>query len=214
VGRLYAGLAFGLLAPAYGLLTDHEPWRRSCRELGALVPGPLVLDLGVGPGAGAVEMARAHPSRRHLGLDRSADMVSRAAAAAFRAGVPLSLVLGDALALPVRDGALDGVTAHSFLYLVPDPAGALAEVRRALRPGGGVALLEPRAGSLGLGGALACGPRGAASMLLWRTMSRLHRRFTEAALVALLERAGLGAARAWPVMGGCGVLAVAARAEG
>ena len=50
-------------------------------------------------------------------------------------------------------------------------------------------------------------------MLLWRTMSRLHRRFTEAALVALLEGAGLGAARAWPVLDGCGVLAVAARAE-
>jgi ubiquinone/menaquinone biosynthesis C-methylase UbiE len=195
----------------YGVLTDHAAWRADCRALGALVPGPRVLDLGVGPGTSAVEMARAEPGKRHLGLDRSGAMVRRAARAARRAGLDLPLVRGDALALPFRDGALDGATCHSLLYLLPDPAAALAELARALRPGGRVALLEPRDGPLPPAAALAAGPRAAASMLLWRGMSRLHRRFDEDALAALLAGAGFREARAWPVLGGFGVMAAAAR---
>jgi SAM-dependent methyltransferase len=114
----------------------------------------------------------------------------------------------------VRDGAFDGVTAHSYLYLVPDPVSALAEARRAHRPGGRLALLEPRDGPLALAGALSCGARGAASMLLWRTMSRLHRRFTEADLASLLDAAGFAEVRAWPALGGFGVMATGLRAAG
>ena len=115
------------------------------------------------------------------------------------------------MALPVRDGALDGVTGHSFLYLLPDAPAALAEIRRVLRPGGRVAFLEPRQGRPLLRAAFAGGPRCAASLLLWRGMSRLHARFDEAGLSALLERAGLRGARAWPVLDGHGVMATAER---
>jgi ubiquinone/menaquinone biosynthesis C-methylase UbiE len=101
-----------------------------------------VLDLGVGPGAGAVAMARAEPGKRHVGLDVSGAMLRRAAARARAEGVPLPLVQGDALRLPIRDGALDGATGHSFLYLLDDPAAALAEVRRVLRPGGLLVLAD------------------------------------------------------------------------
>ena len=48
-------------------------------------------------------------------------------------------------------------------------------------------------------------------MLLWRGMSRLHRRFDEDALTALLAGAGFREAQAWPVLGGFGVMAAAAR---
>ncbi|HYQ81146.1 MAG TPA: methyltransferase domain-containing protein, partial [Anaeromyxobacteraceae bacterium] len=147
-------LAFDLGASVYSFLTAHEPWRASCRALGALVPGPRVLDLGVGPGTSALEMARAG-GKAYLGLDRSREMLRRAARAARRRGVALSLLRADGMALPVRDGALDGVTGHSVLYLLPDPAAALAEVRRVLRPGGWAAFLEPRAGRPPLGAALA-----------------------------------------------------------
>ena len=65
-------MAFGPAAAVYELLTDHEAWREDCRALAALVPGPRVLDLGIGPGTGAVAVARADPARRHVGVDVSA----------------------------------------------------------------------------------------------------------------------------------------------
>lgn len=205
-------LAFDLAAPVYSFLTAHEAWRASCRALGELVPGPRVLDLGVGPGTSALEMARGG-GKAHLGLDRSAEMLRRAAGAARSLGVSLPLLRADGMALPFRDGALDGVTGHSLLYLLPDPGGALAEVRRVLRLGGRAAFLEPRAGRPPLGAAFAGGARCAASLLLWRWMSRLHARFDEAGLVLLLERAGFRRARAWPALAGHGVVATAERVE-
>lgn len=209
-GRAFAALAFGPAAALYGFLTDHAAWREDCRALGELVPGPRVLDLGVGPGTSALEMARRDGGKRHLGIDLSARMLRRAARAARREGVPLALLRADAAALPLRAGVLDGAAGHSVLYLLPDPAAALAELRRALRPGARVAFLEPRAGPLPLAAALAGAPRFAASMLLWRVMSGLHRRFDEAGLAALLVEAGFRDARAWPVLSGFGVMATAA----
>jgi len=194
----------------YELLTDHEAWREDCRALAALVPGPRVLDLGIGPGTGAIEMARADPARRHVGLDLSAPMLRRARARALRAGLALHLLRGDALALPFRAGAFDGATGHSLLYLLPDAAAALREVRRVLRPGGRVAFLEPRPGA-SLRRALAAGAHHALAMALWRGMAALHRRFDEASLPALLLAAGFDDARAWPVLSGFGVMAVATR---
>lgn len=205
-------LAFDLAAPVYSFLTAHEAWRASCRALGELVPGPRVLDLGVGPGTSALEMARGG-GKAHLGLDRSAEMLRRAAGAARSLGVSLPLLRADGMALPFRDGALDGVTGHSLLYLLPDPGGALDEVRRVLRLGGRAAFLEPRAGRAPLRAAFAGGARCAASLLLWRWMSRLHARFDEAGLILLLERAGFRRARAWPALAGHGVVATAERVE-
>jgi ubiquinone/menaquinone biosynthesis C-methylase UbiE len=179
--------------------------------MAALVPGPRVLDLGIGPGTSALEMWRAEPGRRHVGLDLSASMLRRARARARALGLALPLVRADALRLPVRDGSFDGVTGHSFLYLLDDPALALAEVRRVLRPGGGVAFLEPRAGAGDVRRALASGARHAIAMALWRGMSRLHRRFDEQSLPALLASAGFADARAFPVLSGYGVMATARR---
>jgi SAM-dependent methyltransferase len=175
--------------------------------MAALVTGPRVLDLGIGPGTSALEMARAAPAQRYVGLDRAAAMLRLARAGARAAGVPLPLVRADALALPFAAASFDGATAHSFLYLLPDPAAALGEVRRVLRPGAVVVLLEPRAGPASLGGALGRGPRCAASMALWRAMARLHRRFDERSLPALLAAGGFAEARAWPVLFGYGVMA-------
>ncbi len=195
----------------YELLTDHEAWRLDCREMAALVPGPRVLDLGIGPGTSAIEMARADPSRRHVGLDASAWMVSRARARARAAGVPLLLLRADALRLPLHDGRFDGATGHSFLYLLADANAALREVRRVLRPGGRVAFLEPRAAGADLGAALRTGAHHALAMTFWRGMSGLHRRFDEVSLPALLSEAGFAGARAWPVLSGFGVMGTAER---
>jgi ubiquinone/menaquinone biosynthesis C-methylase UbiE len=197
----------------YDLLTDHAAWREDCRAMAALVPGPRVLDLGIGPGTSALEMWRADPTRRHVGLDVSTAMLRRARDRAAALGLALPLVRADALRLPFRTGALDAATGHSFLYLLDDAAAALAEVRRVLRPGGGVAFLEPRTGGASLSRALEAGTRHAIAMVLWRGMSRLHRRFDEATLGALLAGAGFRDVRAWPVLSGFGVMATAARGD-
>ena len=209
LARTLANAAFGPGALGYALLTGNAPWRHDSRSMAALVPGPRVLDLGVGPGTSALEMARAAPAHRHVGLDRSPAMLRLAAAASRRARLDLSLVRADALALPFRSGTLDGVTGHSLLYLIADPLAALQEARRVLRPGGAVAFLEPRAGRCEFPAALAAGPRCAVSMILWQAMARLHRRFDESTLPALLRAAGLIEPRAWPVLFGYGVMATA-----
>ncbi len=195
----------------YEFLTDTEPWREDCRAMGSLVPGPRVLDLGVGPGTSALEMARADPARGHVGVDVSADMLRRARRHARTAGVPLELVCADALALPLRDGAFDGATGHSILYLLDDARAALREVRRVVRSGGRVAFLEPRAAGADLRGAWRIGTHHALTMAMWRGMSRLHRRFDEVSLPAILVEAGFSGARAWPVLSGFGVMASAER---
>jgi SAM-dependent methyltransferase len=87
----------------------------------ALAP---VLDIGCGDG----ELA-CHGVPGWLGADRSEAM----AAAAARHG---PVVVSDAESLPVADGSCGVVAALWCLYCLDDPARALAEARRALRPDG------------------------------------------------------------------------------
>ncbi|NGN69135.1 class I SAM-dependent methyltransferase, partial [Streptomyces sp. A7024] len=60
----------------------------------------------------------------------------RSSAAAAGEGGPFRFVVGDAMRLPVRDGAFDLAVSGLALNFVPDPAAAAAELRRAVRRGG------------------------------------------------------------------------------
>ncbi len=168
--RFAQWLAFGLAAGVYDLITNQEPWRRDCREMARLVPGGRVLDLGVGPGTSALEMAGASPSARFVGLDLSWRMLERAQAHAAQKRVALPLGHGDALRLPFRDESFDGATGHSVLYLLPDARAVLAEVYRVVRPGGRIAFLEPREGKARILPTFRDGLRAGTAMGLWRVM--------------------------------------------
>ncbi|WP_376794017.1 class I SAM-dependent methyltransferase [Thermogemmatispora sp.] len=96
------------------------------------------LDVGCGTGAlSAAVLALAAPAAL-LGIDRSADYV--AFARAQLADPRVSFVVADALQLPVADSSYDLAVSGLVLNFVSQPAQMLAEMRRAVVPGGTVAL--------------------------------------------------------------------------
>ena len=96
-----------------------------------------VLELGVGTG---VNLPLYKAPASVVATDASAAMVSRARRRRMRARA--SFLSADATHLPFGPGLFDFVTGSLLFCSVDDPAAALAEVRRVLRPGGWLYLLE------------------------------------------------------------------------
>lgn len=201
---------FNVGANLYGWFTAQSAWRSSCAELAAHLPtsaGLRVADLGCGPGVSTFEIARHHPQARIVGLDRAWRMLRQAQSR----GEPRSQIAwlqADAAALPLATEAWDAVTGHSFLYLMPNQPAVLAEMRRVLRPGGRLLLMEPNARRPSLREIVAFNrdPRHLLSVSLWRPFSRIHGRFTCQTLRATLEHHGFADCGATEVLGGLGVL--------
>jgi ubiquinone/menaquinone biosynthesis C-methylase UbiE len=214
--RIRTPWIFTLGAGVYDAMTAQEPWRRHCESMAARVSGRHVLDLGVGPGVSAIELARAAPSTRVVGIDTSAPMLARARRHGRAVGLEIALVRGDARGLPFGTAAFDGATGHSFLYLLHDRRAVLREVHRVVRPGGAVAFLEPNdvRGArrwAAVRRAFASGGRFGVSMLLWSAFSALHGRYTDATLGAELAACGFTDPRVTPALDGLGLVAVAGR---
>jgi SAM-dependent methyltransferase len=105
-------------------------------------PGETVLELGAGTGESGFEAAALlGDDGRLISTDFSPDMVE----VARRRGSELGLGnvehrVIDAERIELDSGSVDGVLSQSTYMLVADPAAALAETRRVLRPGGRLAL--------------------------------------------------------------------------
>jgi SAM-dependent methyltransferase len=97
--------------------------------------GASVADVGCGAGA-TLGLLRAEGFDA-VGFDVSAAMVRAAGAESGCAAF-----LADAASLPLPDAVLDGLVCECVLSLLPDPRPALAEFRRALKPGGGLLLAD------------------------------------------------------------------------
>jgi len=130
---------FDAIAPRYDTLNriltmrmDVGWRRRTVRSLG-LASGAVVLDLACGTG----DLCRVLDAAgyRSVGIDRSGGMLAAAQTSA-------PLVRGDALALPMADGSVDGIVCGFALRNVLGLELFFAECARVLRPGGRVALLE------------------------------------------------------------------------
>lgn len=90
--------------------------------------GARVLDLGCGPGATLARLRS--EGLAALGLDRSVAMLAQARERA----VPL--LAGEATALPLAAGCLDGIFCECVLSATGQPDPTLAEISRVLRVGG------------------------------------------------------------------------------
>ncbi len=145
------GQVFRSVADKYDLMNDlmsfglHRLWKRQTIAMARLRPGMRVLDLAAGTGdlsrlmveqvgdRGQVVMTDINEAMLAVGRDRMLD-----------AGIigNLEYALVNAEALPFADGSFDRVTIGFGLRNVTDKARALREMRRVLKPGGFVLVLE------------------------------------------------------------------------
>jgi ubiquinone/menaquinone biosynthesis C-methylase UbiE len=109
-----------------------------------LAPGQAVLEAGCGLGHDTEAMARQVAPKGHaVGLDLSQELIALAAARAAPLGLPLRFEVGSVMKLPFEDACFDAVRIERTLQHLPDPAEAVAELARVLRPGGRLAAFEP-----------------------------------------------------------------------
>src|ERR1700757_5200975 len=132
---------FDRIAPVYDVMNRvmtvglDVRWRRLAAE-SAVRPGDRVLDAACGTGDLAIADLKAGAGTV-TGLDFSERMLERA-----RRKAPLDWVQGDMLALPFEDASFDAATVGLGVRNVADLELALRELRRVLRPGGRLAILE------------------------------------------------------------------------
>jgi ubiquinone/menaquinone biosynthesis methyltransferase len=119
-------------------------WHRRARRALAVQPGQHVLDVGCGTGSVTRLLARdAGPTGMVVGLDPSPGMLKAARRVAPEPGAaPIRWVEGYGESLPFPDASFDRVTAQFSLRNMADWRRGLAEMRRVLRPGGRLVLLD------------------------------------------------------------------------
>ena len=217
----YVRHLFGTIADRYDLVTvllsygQDARWKRRLVGMAQPVAGRRSLDLACG--TGDIAFLLAHAGAEVVGLDLTERMIRLARAKTPEPGAEPTartrFLVGDMGALPFGDGRFDLVTTGYGLRNVPDLPGALAEIRRVLRPDGLLLSLDfnrPRqrlvrgayhayltlAGSA-LGLALHGDPD------TYRYIPESIRLYPGAdAVVGLLAEAGFDGARWWPVFGG------------
>jgi demethylmenaquinone methyltransferase/2-methoxy-6-polyprenyl-1,4-benzoquinol methylase len=132
---------FDRIAPVYDAMNRlmtaglDQRWRR-LTAAAAVRPGDRVLDACCGTGDLAVACARA--GGRVVGVDFSEPMLARAR----RKSAAVEWVRADVLALPFADGGFDAATVGFGIRNVADLDAGLRELRRVLRPGARLAVLE------------------------------------------------------------------------
>jgi len=133
---------FDRIAPVYDVMNRvmtaglDVRWRR-LTAAAAVRPGDRVLDAACGTGDLAIAGLRAGAGKV-TGLDFSERMLERAR----RKDARIDWVRGDMLALPFADGTFDAATVGFGVRNVADLEAGLRELRRVLKPGGRLAILE------------------------------------------------------------------------
>jgi demethylmenaquinone methyltransferase/2-methoxy-6-polyprenyl-1,4-benzoquinol methylase len=142
---------FDSVAPRYDLMNDlmsgglHRLWKDFLMSLTHLRPGQQALDVAGGTGDIAARLLRqVTPGGRVVLTDINAEMLAHGRDRLIDTGVVqgIDYVQANAECLPFADGAFDCVTIAFGLRNVTDKAAALRSMRRVLKPGGQLLVLE------------------------------------------------------------------------
>jgi demethylmenaquinone methyltransferase/2-methoxy-6-polyprenyl-1,4-benzoquinol methylase len=141
---------FDAIAPRYDLLNHllsaglDRRWRESAVTALAPAPGARVIDLCTGTGDLALAAVKRPHGTTVIGVDFAGEMLrlAQVKVRALALSDRISLVRGDATRIPLQDESCDGATVAFGIRNVAEPALALAEIARVLRPGGRLAILE------------------------------------------------------------------------
>jgi arsenite methyltransferase len=148
----HRGFHFHTGRPLARVLGYSEEWLRNVPEtsiesfagtgnpftLGEIAPGERVVDLGSGAGIDSLIAARMVGSTGQVvGVDMTAAMLDKARRSAEEAAaLNVEFREGYLEDLPIPDEWADLIISNGVFNLVPNKAGALAEMYRALKPGG------------------------------------------------------------------------------
>jgi SAM-dependent methyltransferase len=129
--------------PGVPLSSGPDRAQRQARMLTGILKhltGPaVIIDVGCGDGSALAAAAGHNPAHRFAGIDWSRDALRRAR----DRGLTVVRASVAAPGLPVADGAADVVIMSELIEHLVDPDGAIAEIRRVLRPGGSLLLSTP-----------------------------------------------------------------------
>jgi ubiquinone/menaquinone biosynthesis C-methylase UbiE len=141
-----------LYDPLNRLLGVQRVHRRLLHQAGVR-PGQRVLEIGCGTGNLLLAAKQTQPAATVVGVDPDLTALARAHRKARRRGLAVQLDRGYADQLPYADDSLDVVLSSFMLHHVPadqrEPA--IREVRRVLRPGGALHLVDIAGAAPGAG---------------------------------------------------------------
>ena len=124
-------------------LVPGRSWAAWSRAMGLLLPPLDVADLGCGEGYLTVETARW--ARHVTAVDRSTGVLARAKALAARKKCSnITWKKGELEKLPIENATVDVALLSQALHHAADPALAIAEAARVLKPGGRLLILDLR----------------------------------------------------------------------
>ncbi len=116
---------------------QDQRWRRLAARLAELEPGNRILDLGAGTGDLGLALKRAQASVQVIGADFNPLMLTDARGKGIN-----ELVTADALQLPFKDVQFDALASGFLVRNVIDLDLALGEMKRVLKPGGRLVVLD------------------------------------------------------------------------
>ena len=134
--------AYKLYAPAYDLVFDwiFHPGREAAIQLLDAQRGDHILEVGIGTGLNLP----LYPTQcRITGIDLSEEMLEKAQEKVVELGLGnVTLKAMDATIMDFDDDLFDRAVATYTISAVPDPVGVLGEMRRVVKPGGNLVLLN------------------------------------------------------------------------